>query len=58
MANVLIYFPHATERYDNATGIEVKDGCITLYWKAESAKEGKKITTNAVFRIEEDKIGM
>jgi hypothetical protein len=54
MATVLIYFPHETERFEDATNVELKNGVLTFY--SNESASNKKITTNAVFRIEE-KVG-
>ena len=52
MTTVLIYFPHQTERYEDATNVDFKNGVLTFYSKDSASN--KKIMTNAVFRIEEN----
>lgn len=54
MVTILIYFPHATERYDKPTDVEIKDGTLSFYTQpTEGHPRGKRISTNATFRIEE-----
>jgi hypothetical protein len=54
---VILYKPDKPEQYLNVTNVEVKDGVLTFYWKANAGAPNKKIVTTVRFLVDEDIAG-